>query len=599
MAFLAHILRRLFVFVAFLLPASMRWRLLSWPYRQARVRQLAVLSNPLQTQRTTLQQIVDANRSTEFGRAHAFDRIQDVDAFRTRVPLRSYSELEPYIERHRRGESNVLVAGPLLGFAVSGGSRGRPKPLPVTRQSLRTWSQAEALLAREALRMQPSVARGRCLHLLPSYREQTSRSAVPMAPMPVLAHGAGMGGAGLPDALPHQLFCIESEQQRYYLVLRLALASRVSVLRAACPGTLIILAEYLELLGSELLEDLASGRVQHLQSCPESVRQAVQLQRPDPARAARLQHRLSQRGRLEPTDVWPQLSLLVCATTGSSLVAANRLSDRFGNLAVMDPGYRAAEGIFTWSWREGEGGLPLLDGQFIEFLPADDLSPTVSATPIPISDLELGHRYTPVLTGFNGMYRYLMDDVVEVIHRRDDLPRLGMVGRARFHVQLESGRLDEVEVAEAIGAAARSCDVVLTGYTAWLAQPEPTTTTEGPSRRGWMARLLGRADDRDPEPRPLLSLAMEPSSALPAERARKLLGAVEHELCKHSEAYGRGRAAGELGKPCLVMLKSRTLARARRRRLADGMSGAHAPVPVLCEDGWLVEHEDVELRVQS
>jgi hypothetical protein len=167
MLLFAHILHRLLLLLAFLLPSSVRWRVLAWPYRRAHNRQQLALQHPHRTQLETLQRILEANRGTEFGRAHAFDRIQDAAAYRARVPLRTYGELAPYVERHRRGESNVLVAGSLVGFAISGGSRGKPKPLPVTPESLRIWARAEALLAREAVRLQPDVARGDCLHLLP------------------------------------------------------------------------------------------------------------------------------------------------------------------------------------------------------------------------------------------------------------------------------------------------------------------------------------------------------------------------------------------------------------------------------------------------
>jgi hypothetical protein len=592
--FLSHILHRLLLLVAFVLPAAMRWRLLAWPHRRAHRRQRAALLAPDETQRETLRHIIEANRMTEFGRAHAFDRIQDPASFSTHVPLRSYGELEPYIERHRRGESGVLVAGGLVGFAISGGSRGRPKPVPVTPRSLDVWTRAESLLAREAMRLQPEVARGGCLHILPCYREQTSRSTLPVAPMPVLARSAGFS-TGPRVGVPDQLFSITDERLRYYLILRLSMARPVSMLRAASPGTLIILAEYLELLGQELLDDLASGKVRYLETLPASVRAAIPPQRPERALVARLEHRLSQRGRLEPADVWPRLSLLVCATTGSSLVASNRLSDRFGNVAVMDPGYRAAEGIFTWSWREGEGGLPILDGQYIEFLPATDAG---RARTVPIVELELGRRYTPVLTGFNGMYRYVMDDVVEVIDRRDDLPRLAMVGRARCQVRLGAGRLEEEAVSEAINAAARSVDVTLTGYTAWLAEPPVPGEAPAERPRGWLARLLGRGPAERPQERPLVTLAVEPSTSLGADRGRKLLVAVEGELRRQSEAYDQSRREGELDRPCLVLLRPQTLSRSRRRRLADGMSGAHAPVPILSEDGWLVEHEDVEQKMQ-
>jgi hypothetical protein len=610
MAALRNIVHRLLLLLAFLLPAALRWRLLVRRYRRAQAGLRSSLAEPQGTQLAVLRRIVESNRGTEFGRAHAFDQVQDQASFRTRVPLRTYSELEPFIERQRLGEPNVLVSAPCVGFAITGGSRGRPKPVLVTGESLHTWAAAEALLAREAIRNHPAVARGSCLHLLPCYTEQTSRTTLPMAPMSVLAATAG-APTGLRWILPHQLFALGDERLRYYLILRLAMRRRVSVLRAACPGTLIILAEYLEHIGPQLVEEVASGRVQQLEALPDSVRGVIPPQRPDQALATRLGQRLSRKGRLEPTDLWPDLSLLICSTTGSSQVAAGRLSDRFGNLPVMDPGYRAAEGILTWAWLEGQGGLPLLDGQYLEFLRAGSDDPTTAV----LGELEVGQRYVIVLTGFNGMYRYVMDDIVEVIARTDGVPRFAIVGRSRYRIRLPAGSLDEETVTEAIAAGARNTDVVLGGYTVWLAKEELSSVVSSRSvgegeeqgsaapeppvaKWGWLAKLLRRSPQRSEGPRrPMLTLALEPASSLGVERAKKLLAALDAELRKRSPAYDSSRGSGALDRPCLILLKPQTLSRARRRRLAEGTSGAHASLPVLAEDGWLVEHEDVELQL--
>ena len=104
MDLLASLLQRLLLLISFLLPASVRWRVLAWPFRRAHALQQAALQRPDETQLATLRRILDVNRSTEFGRAHAFDRIADIETFRNRVPPRTYGELEPFIERHRRGE---------------------------------------------------------------------------------------------------------------------------------------------------------------------------------------------------------------------------------------------------------------------------------------------------------------------------------------------------------------------------------------------------------------------------------------------------------------------------------------------------------------
>jgi hypothetical protein len=55
------------------LPRTLRGRLLTWPHRGAHRRLLSALEAPDRAQRASLRRIIEANRSTEFGRAYAFD----------------------------------------------------------------------------------------------------------------------------------------------------------------------------------------------------------------------------------------------------------------------------------------------------------------------------------------------------------------------------------------------------------------------------------------------------------------------------------------------------------------------------------------------
>jgi GH3 auxin-responsive promoter len=591
------------------LPRTLRGRLLTWPHRGAHRRLLSALEAPDRAQRASLRRIIEANRSTEFGRAHAFDQIQDPASLAANVPLRGFGELEPYILRQQGGESDVLVAGPLLGFAVSGGTRGSPKPIPVTPASLELWEWSEQLLERLALQRCPHVAGGRCLHLLPGYPAgRTSRGALPMLPMQVLQRvvgGNSPGARALPHVLPHELFALPDEAIRYYLVLRLAMTRRVTVLRAASPGTLTIMAEHLEALGPRLLDDLASGRVDHLEDLPEEVRQVVPRPRADPALAARLREQLDAAGRLEPRALWPSLGLLICSTTGASRAAADRLSDRFGDLPLLDPGYRSVEAVVTWPGIEGTGGFPAVEGQLLEFLPADgDGRATVL-----VGDLAVGRCYQPVVTGPNGLYRYVMDDLLEVLQHSPEGPRLALVGPAAQRLQLAQGALAEEPVGEAVVDAARSCELVLNGYTAWLQREaehvqEHVQGQDAAAEGGLFARLGRRLRSMQSGERgeaAALTFAVDPAEAgLGLGRARRLVDALDSALRRYSATYEGARedsGPSALGKPRLLVLRPGTFSRRRRRRLAAGAAGAHAPIPALSDDGWVVDPEDVELRV--
>lgn len=612
MALFRKILRRLYLLLVFLLPLSIRWRLLAWPHRRSLRRLRAASLTPLQSQSATLQGIIDANRNTEFGRTHAFDQIKDLSTFAAKIPLRTYAELEPYIQRQRRGESNVITAAPLVGFALSGGCCGLPKPVPVTRTCLETWSLAEDMLWYQAIRRWSGLAKGCCLHLLPCYREETTRTTMPMLPMAVLVQATG-AYLKRPSPIPYQIFSVVDENIRFYLILRLCIGQSVTVLRAASPGTLTILSEQLELLAPRLLEDLATGNIDHLDAVSPEIREALAHQRPDPLLARRLEAELGRKGRLVPRDVWPQLQLLICSTTGPSRSAANRLVDRFGTLPILDPGYRAAEGILTWPWLNEGGGLPALDGQYIEFLP----STGERETTLQCSELTTGQRYVPVITGPNGLYRYVMDDVVEVVSVQGDLPLLALVGRSRNRLRLESGTLEEGLISEAISEASRSTDVLLSGYTVWLYKKEmsPATINEPSARRGWFARLLRRgqksasvSDSGAPDSggsesasssvlAQSLTIAIEPTRSLKEDRARKLVGAADSELRRASKIYDQLRGNKKLSRPSLLVVKQGTFSRFSRRRLAEGAAGAHTPVPALCEDDRMVSTEDIILEV--
>lgn len=579
-----------------LLPRSLWRRLALHPHREARQRLLAARRAPGELQALALRQIVEANRGTEFGRAHAFAEIHGIEDYRERVPLRTHAELEPYLSRQRRGEDGVVVAETPFGFALSGGSRGSPRAIPVTRTCLERWAWAEQLLLREAIAHAPAVAGGRELHLLPLHEPRAARGGRPLLPFPVLHATAELEGARrvrtLPAALPAEVFSLSDERERFYLALRLAAAEPVTLLRAAAPGTLALLAEHLERIGPSLVEEISSGAL-----APAAVRflERARLAAPraDRLLARRLGAVLERKGRLEPRDLWPSLELLVCSTTGSARAAAERLSDRFGSLPLLDPGYRAAEGILTLPWLEAGGELAL-GGLFLELCPEGE------RTTLEPEALELGGRYQPVVTGMNGLYRLLMDDIVEVTALGNGIPRLALAGRARFRLLLEAGELREEQVGEAVVAACRDCELRIVGFTAWPVGPgELAPPVEAPAG-GWFARLLRRLRTGSSGPAPALpslALALETGGALDERLARRLCGVLDSELGQASPSYDASRTGGGLGPPTLLVLKPGTLARRSRRRLAEGHADAHAPLPALSDDPFVLDPDEVERQV--
>ncbi len=77
-------------------------------------------------------------KDTVWGREHDFASIRSYDDYVGRVPLCTYDDIAPYVDRMRRGESGVLWPGVVKWYAQSSGTTAdRSKFIPVTAQALR------------------------------------------------------------------------------------------------------------------------------------------------------------------------------------------------------------------------------------------------------------------------------------------------------------------------------------------------------------------------------------------------------------------------------------------------------------------------------
>ncbi|MEG2946418.1 MAG: GH3 auxin-responsive promoter family protein, partial [Bacteroidales bacterium] len=57
-------------------------------------------------QQSQLFRLLESARNTEWGRQFDYRTIESYDQFASRVPLQTYEEIKPYVERMLRGEQN-------------------------------------------------------------------------------------------------------------------------------------------------------------------------------------------------------------------------------------------------------------------------------------------------------------------------------------------------------------------------------------------------------------------------------------------------------------------------------------------------------------
>ncbi len=95
------------------------------------------IQDPVNAQHRTFLSLIRQARSTQFGKHHGFDEIESHGDFTSRVPVRDYEDLKPWVERILKGESDVLWPGKPLYFAKTSGTTSGAKYIPITKPSIK------------------------------------------------------------------------------------------------------------------------------------------------------------------------------------------------------------------------------------------------------------------------------------------------------------------------------------------------------------------------------------------------------------------------------------------------------------------------------
>ena len=92
-------------------------------------------------QHRALLRKIAQHADSDFGRAYGFSSIRTAADFRRQVPILTYDDHQPYIERVLHGDVTALFAPDtqILMFAMTSGTTGEPKRLPITAELFREY----------------------------------------------------------------------------------------------------------------------------------------------------------------------------------------------------------------------------------------------------------------------------------------------------------------------------------------------------------------------------------------------------------------------------------------------------------------------------
>lgn len=110
---------------------------LSWIMKQ-RIHQIELfIKYPHEVQNDCLLWLLSSAKNTEWGNKYDYKSISSPAKFKERVPVSSYDEIKPYIERLRKGEKNILWPQEIKWFAKSSGTTSdKSKFIPISEDAL-------------------------------------------------------------------------------------------------------------------------------------------------------------------------------------------------------------------------------------------------------------------------------------------------------------------------------------------------------------------------------------------------------------------------------------------------------------------------------
>ncbi len=398
----------------------------------------AALNQPETTQAAILRRYLSANAGTAFGKAHGFAAIRTAREFQDRVPLAGYAEMEPWISRIAQGDTAVLTRSPVRTLEVTSGSSAAAKHIPYTATMQAEIRRAIAPWIFDLYLHRPRLALG-CAYwsISPIQLDEEESGGFVKVGFEEDAEYLGGFWKRLVDstlAVPGAVrFLRDVDAFRYATLLFLLRRPDLTLISVWHPSFLMLLMAALPAFWNDLLRDVEKG-----------TKIVGRTLRPLPGRAAELR-RLAPDA---PARLWPRLGLISCWGDAHAALHLDELRRTFPGVEIQPKGLLATEAFVTIPF---DGRTPLaIRSHFFEFLPEGGTErPRLS------HELEPGGTYSVVATTGGGLYRYKLEDRVEVNGFAGRTPSLRFLGREGHVSDLRGEKLHESFVASALARAFR------------------------------------------------------------------------------------------------------------------------------------------------
>jgi hypothetical protein len=392
----------------------------SWVLKQ-RIHQIELfLKYPNEVQEELLMNLIRRAENTVIGAQYDFSSISSYNSFSERVPISSYEDLQPLIERTRQGEQNVFWDAPIKWFAKSSGTtNAKSKFIPVSNDALEDchYKGSKDLL---------------CLYLNNNENSEL-----------FLGKSLRLGGSSQ----------IYEDKETLFGDLSAILIENMPIWAefSSTPSNKISLMSEWETKLTAIINETKNENVTSFAGVPSWM-------------LVLMNRMLEETGKGNLLEVWPNLEVYFHGG-----VSFEPYREQYQKLLPKSDFkyyeiYNASEGFFAiQDLNDSSDLLLMLDyGIFYEFIPMDTFG-TPNQKIIRLADVELFKNYAIVITTNSGLWRYLIGDTVRFTSLNPY--RIRVSGRTKHHINVFGEELMVENTDQAIAKACQLTQTEVVDYT--------------------------------------------------------------------------------------------------------------------------------------
>lgn len=410
----------------------------------------------------TLRGILTYAKDTEWGKAHNFAEIlaarnfdELIERWQKNVPVQDYENLRPFIERHKNGEENLLFPGKPIMYATTSGTTNAPKWIPITPMYYENvYSKMTKLWLYTFMMHRPKVFSGKIVSVVGKVIEGYAPDGT------ICGSVSGRTQQDCPEIIktlysaPSEIFHIEDYSARNYALMRTGVEQNIKLFVTANPSTLLELQRSLDENFDEIMNDIEKGTLSQKFKIDDNIRAALApLYKPNPSRAAELRAIKEKNGRILPKDYWPDFQVLNTWRCGNTKIYTEKFKDWFPPQTLhQEFSYFASECRFGLVMNGDCDTVPFVHMHYFEFVDFDEID-----NPNPkfhqLHELKVGKRYIIYTTTYAGLYRYNMNDMIEVTGMYGNIPTIQFIQKVNGIISLTGEKLHEQQFMEAVALA--------------------------------------------------------------------------------------------------------------------------------------------------